>query len=49
MGGELLLREGKQAPLLLFWRNLLHRLSRQRHGGLGGRSVTKIGMGSGLQ
>jgi hypothetical protein len=28
MRGELLLREGKQAPLLLFWRNLLHRLSR---------------------
>ena len=46
---ELLLREGKQAPLLLFWRNLLHRLSRQRHGGLGGRSVAKVGMGSGLQ
>src|SRR5215204_7604036 len=45
--GELLLREGKQAPLLLFWRHSGHRLVSERHGGLGGRSVAKVGMGSG--
>jgi hypothetical protein len=49
MGGKLLLREGKQAPLLLLWRNPDHRLSGACQGGLGGRSVAKIGIGSGLQ
>jgi hypothetical protein len=49
MGGKLLLREGKQAPCLLLWRNPAHRLSGACQSGLGGRSVTKIGMSSGLQ
>jgi hypothetical protein len=48
VGGKLLLREGKQAPVLLRLGHLRHHLPRPCEGGLGGLPVTKSGVGSGL-
>jgi hypothetical protein len=49
VGGELLLREGKQAPVLRPWGHLCRRLARERHGGLGGPPVAKRGVRTCLQ
>jgi hypothetical protein len=49
VGGELLLREGKQAPVLRLWGHPRQRLPRPCEGGLGGRPVAKRGVRTCLQ